>query len=155
MRRVSRILVLVLALLLVTTTAAYARPNEWSTIGTHTVRWGETIFCIARAYHVDPWAIASHNGITNPSVIKPRQVLNIPNAYARIPGGPRCVRQFGTPNGYHPCTCSTYHTIACGENLYRISLKYNVSMWRIARCNGIRNLNYIRWGDTLCIPPDP
>jgi len=28
-------------------------------------------------------------------------------------------------------------------------------MWRIAECNGIYNLNYIRAGDVLCIPTDP
>jgi hypothetical protein len=39
-----------------------------------------------------------------------------------------------------------------GENLYRISLRYGVSMWRIAQCNSIYDLNYIRVGDVLCIP---
>ena len=39
-----------------------------------------------------------------------------------------------------------------GDNLYRISLKYNVNMWRIAECNKMHNLHYIRVGDVLCIP---
>ena len=166
MRRVGSVVVLVLVLFLVTAAAAYARPNEWSTIGNHTVKYGETMFCIARAYGVDPWAIASHNGIANPSCIKPGQVLSIPDAYKTIPCGPTCARQFGDSSGCGctccgccpgctSCTCHTYHTVACGENLYRISLKYGVSMWQIARCNRIHNWNYIRWGDTLCIPPDP
>jgi hypothetical protein len=41
-----------------------------------------------------------------------------------------------------------------GETLTGISLWYGVSMWHIAECNGIYNLNYIRSGDVLCIP-DP
>jgi hypothetical protein len=39
-----------------------------------------------------------------------------------------------------------------GENLFRISLRYRVSMWAIAEANGIHNLNYIRAGQVLCIP---
>lgn len=154
MRRAFPALMLVLALLLSTASVAYARPNEWTTICQHTVRPGETIYCIARAYGVDPCAIAAHNGIVNPNRLCPGQVLAIPNAYKTLPPGPTCARQCGTCDTC-TCTCTTYHTVACGENLYRISLKYGVSMWRIAQCNGIYNLNYIRWGDVLCIPVDP
>jgi hypothetical protein len=31
-------------------------------------------------------------------------------------------------------------------------VRYGVSRWHIAECNGIYDLNYIRAGDTLCIP---
>ena len=48
MRRTFSILVIALTLLLLTTAAAHARPNEWTTIYYHTVRPGETIYCIAR-----------------------------------------------------------------------------------------------------------
>jgi len=42
--------------------------------------------------------------------------------------------------------------VVSGENLSRISLRYGVDMWRIAQCNGILNLNYIKIGQVLCIP---
>jgi len=154
MRRAFSILAVVLTFLLFAAPIAYARPNGWTTICNHVARPGETIYCIARAYGVDPWAIAAHNGIVNPNLIYPGQVLAIPDAYAWVPPGPTCVRQCPPWPGY-PCTCATYHTIVSGENLYRISLHYGVSMWRIAECNGIYNLNYIRAGDALCIPADP
>jgi LysM repeat protein len=151
MRRVLFILATVLVLATSTASAVHARPSEWSTLGYHTVQSGETIFCIARAYGVDPWAIATHNGIVHPHTIYPGLRLAIPNAYASLPAGPTCARQWGPWPGY-PCTCASYHTVAAGENLYRISLRYGVSMWRIAQCNNIYNLHYIRSGDTLCIP---
>lgn len=44
------------------------------------------------------------------------------------------------------------HVVAPGENLFRISLRYNVSMWAIAAANGIYNLNYIYAGQRLIIP---
>ncbi|MDY6875199.1 MAG: LysM peptidoglycan-binding domain-containing protein [Chloroflexota bacterium] len=123
----------------------------WSILGHHTVMPGETLYCIGRAYGVDPYAIATQNGILNPGIIHAGHVLEIPNVPRVLPPGRVCPRQFngGTPT---PPGCRWYHTIAWGENLYRISLRYGVSMWAIAEVNHILNLNYIRAGDVLCIP---
>jgi LysM repeat protein len=150
MRKVLPILVVVLLLLLSVAPTAYAKPSE-AIICNHVVRTGETIYCIARAYGVSPWAIASYNGLVNPNFIYPGQVLAIPDVYMSIGAGPTCVRQCGGPPP-PSCTCAYYRTVITGDNLYRISLHYGVSMWRIAQCNGIYNLNYIRVGDVLCIP---
>jgi LysM repeat protein len=120
-------------------------------LGYHTVRPGETLYCIARAYGVDPQAIAVRNGIVNPNLIYVGQVLAIPNVPRLLPSGPVCQRQFGgiPPT---PTVCRWYHTVVWGENLYRISLRYGVSMWAIAEVNRIYNLHYIRAGQVLCIP---
>ena len=118
-------------------------------LGYHTVQPGETLFCIGRAYGVDPYAIATQNSILNPSLIYPGQVLAIPNAPRLLPAGRVCPRQF---DGGPSPDCRLYHTIALGENLYRISLRYGVSMWAIAEVNSIFNLHYIRAGQVLCIP---
>jgi LysM repeat protein len=110
----------------------------------HTVRPGETLFCIGRAYGVDPYAIAMKNSIVNPNLIYPGQVLAIPYVPRLLPSGPVCVPQCGGPT---PVTsCRWYHTVVWGENLYRISLRYGVSMWAIAEAN------YILAGQVLCIP---
>ena len=112
---------------------------------------GETLYCIARAYGVDPYAIATQNGILNPNIIHVGQVLAIPAVYKSLPAGRVCPRQFdgGTPT---PPTCRWYHTVVWGENLYRIALRYGVSMWAIAEVNGITNLSLIYAGQVLCIP---
>ena len=125
-------------------------PPAGGILGYHTVRPGETLFCIGRAYGVDPYAIAAQNGILNPSLIHAGKVLAIPNVPRLLPPGRVCPRQFdgGTP----PPACRWYHTVAPRENLYRISLRYGVSMWAIAAANHILNLNYIRAGQVLCIP---
>jgi LysM repeat protein len=119
-------------------------------LGYHTVQPRETLFCIGRAYGVDPYAIAAQNGILNPNVIHPGHVLAIPNVPSSLLPGRVCPRQFdgGTPSP----VCRWYHTVAPYENLYRISLHYSVSMWAIAEANHIFNLNYIRAGQVLCIP---
>jgi LysM repeat protein len=148
MRRALSLPGIVLTVLLLTASVAHAKPNE-AIICNHVVQPGETIYCIARAYGVDPGAIAAQNGILNPNLIYPGQVLAIPDVYVGLPAGPTCASQCPSPPA---CTCASYHTIASGENLYRISLLYGVSMWRIAECNGIYNLNLILAGDVLCIP---
>lgn len=127
-----------------------AAASSWTILGYHTVKPGETLYCIARAYGVSPAAIATQNALVNPNLIYPGMSLAIPNAPATLPAGRVCPAQFGgtTPS----CTCAHYYTVVTGDNLFRISLTYGVSMWRIAECNGIYNLNLIYAGQTLCIP---
>ena len=47
---------------------------------------------------------------------------------------------------------AVYHVVQRGENLYRIGLRYGVSLWSIAQANGIVNVNLIRTGQVLLIP---
>lgn len=49
-------------------------------------------------------------------------------------------------------TCSAYHVVQPGENLFRIGLKYNMSWIVIMRANGLSNPDRIYTGQTLCIP---
>ena len=49
-------------------------------------------------------------------------------------------------------SCPVTHVVAAGENLYRISLRYGVSVQTIAQANGIANPNLIYAGQSLTIP---
>src|SRR3974390_2023086 len=49
-------------------------------------------------------------------------------------------------------TCTAYHQVMPGENLYRISLAYNVPQSAIMAANGIYNPDLIYAGQSLCIP---
>jgi LysM repeat protein len=128
-------------------------PVPGDILGYHTVKSGETLFCIARAYGVDPYAIARENGVLNPNLIRPGHVLKIPNAPRTLPSGPVCERQFDIGDEPKPPdTCRWHHTVVRGENLYRISLRYGVNMWSIVNANSIANPNLIYTGQVLCIP---
>ena len=111
----------------------------------YTVKAGDTLFSIARVYNVNPYAIAAANNIPYPYIIYPGQQLVIPTG--TTPPGPN-----PTPIPPQPGTCRYYHAVRPGENLYRISLAYGVSMNAIAAANGISNYNLIYAGQTLCIP---
>jgi len=169
-------------------TPATATPTPTATVttppvvvvggGTHTVRWGETLYCIGRAYRVDPWAIARTNSIWWPYLIFPGQKLAIPNvAWAQVPSGPVCQTQFTpvpvtptvtspaptsptptqvvatvTPVPATPLACRAYHTVRAGETLYRIGINYGVPYEEIARANQLSNPRLIYSGQRLCIP---
>jgi LysM repeat protein len=67
-------------------------------IGRHTVRAGETLFCIGRSYGVLPGAIAQANGLTLPFNILPGQTLKIPEVqWVNVEPGPVCAPQFQSP----------------------------------------------------------
>ena len=150
------VLVGVLLGLLVFVPQVAAAGGGWNILGYHTVRYGETLYCIGRAYGVDPWAIATQNNIIYVNRIYPGTVLAIPNAPASLPSGPVCSRQFGVSKppvtGCGGCACQFWHTVVWGNTLTQISAHYGVDKWSIAQCNCIYNLNYIRAGSTLCIP---
>ena len=49
-------------------------------------------------------------------------------------------------------SCSVYHIVQPGENLFRIGLKYGMTTDVIMQANGILNPNLIYVGQSLCIP---
>ncbi len=130
----------------------------WDVLGEHTVKYGETLYCIGRAYAVEPWAIATQNVIVNASLIYPGTVLDIPDVPTTLPAGPVCTRQFGvpellpSPTSCGNCDCRTWHTVDRNTTLTQIAVRYGVDRWTLAQCNCIYNLNYIRAGEGLCIP---
>jgi LysM repeat protein len=52
-------------------------------------------------------------------------------------------------------TCSTYHTVASGETLSSIALKYNVTTTELATANELKEPYTIFVGQRLCIPGNP
>lgn len=108
----------------------------------HTVQSGERLFSIARLYNVNPYAIAQLNGITAPYLIYPGQKL-------KIPGG--TVSATPVPN-QTPVPGGRTYTVQPGDNLFRIAMKFGMSMQAIAAANGLGNYNFIYVGQVLKIP---
>ena len=108
--------------------------------GVHVVRRGETLSAIAWRYGTTVSAIASANGIRNPSFIWVGQRLTIPG------GGGGSSRGGGsTPSG-------GVHVVRRGETLYAIALRYGTTVSAIASANGLRNASLIYVGQRLRIP---
>ncbi|MBM4424926.1 MAG: LysM peptidoglycan-binding domain-containing protein [Chloroflexi bacterium] len=108
--------------------------------GTHTVQAGETLFRIALNHGVSVDALRSANGIVG-NIIYTGQVLVIPGAATNT-----------TPESQPAAASSSgVHVVQRGENLFRIGLKYGVSVSAIQTANGLAG-NTIYVGQRLTIP---
>ncbi|MGE5264104.1 MAG: LysM peptidoglycan-binding domain-containing protein [Acidobacteriota bacterium] len=128
-------------------------------LGTHYVLYGETLFCIGRAYGVSPWSIASENGLYNPNFLTVGQKLAIPNVPWQSPPGPVCARQFGgggpppPPVPRPPPTgCRASYLVRYGDTLFSIAMRYRTWVGAIAAANNLYSPNWIFAGQWLCIP---
>ncbi|GAB4510562.1 MAG: hypothetical protein OHK0046_07640 [Anaerolineae bacterium] len=108
------------------------------------VRPGDTLNRIARQFNTTVAELARLNGIVNPNIIQAGQSLIISAA-----GQPPVVIQ---PTSAPPVTQPTTYVVRPGDNLYRISLRFNVSMAQLVAANNIANVNRIFAGQTLIIP---
>ncbi len=108
----------------------------------HTVRKGETLFSISRAYNVSQKDVL----LKNPSAyvgLQIGQVLHIPVAPPEEPEEPEEVRD--TEN-------FIYHEIDEGQTLFYISQKYNVSAGEIDRLNPGLEVDNLQIGQVVKIP---
>jgi LysM repeat protein len=140
-RRVGALLSLIVLLTVLFVPAASAS-SELGAATYHMVQRGETIFSIARYYGVDPYYLASFNGIANINRIYTGQMLTIPGGSpAPNPGG------------------VTYYTVRRGDNLTAIAWRFHTTVAELMRLNHINNPNRIYAGMVLVVrgfvPPPP
>ncbi len=109
----------------------------------HVVRYGETLYSIARQYGTTVSAIAMANGIYNVNYIWPGMKLVIPNCQGA-----------SYPPPYHPpvADCVTY-VVQPGDTLYSIAQRYGTTVYALAHANNIVNPWYITVGTKLTICP--
>lgn len=114
-------------------------------IGSYTVRSGDTLFSIGLRFNTTVAALALLNNIVNPNLIFAGQVLRLPGATGIQPT-PSAATQPAPGSG------PLRHVVQPGENLFRISLKYNVRLDILAWTNGLCNWNQVFAGQVLIIP---
>ncbi|MET1202902.1 LysM peptidoglycan-binding domain-containing protein [Enterococcus faecalis] len=93
---------------------------------THVVQYGETLSSIAYQYGTDYQTVAALNGLANPNLIYPGQVLKV--------------------NG---SVVSNVYTVQYGDNLSSIAARLGTTYQALAALNGLTNPNYIYPGQTL------
>jgi LysM repeat protein len=105
---------------------------------TYIVKPGDSLYSIARRYNMTVDEIMELNGITDPTSLQVGQELIISSGQA--------VATPTTPGQ------ETVHVVQRGENLFRIALKYGVTVEAVAKRNGIVNPSLIWTGQKLYIP---
>lgn len=111
-----------------------------SSSGVHIVQPGENLFRIALRYGMTAQALAAANGIVNPDRVYVGQRLAIPG-HGNTPSTP-----------IQPAPSGRTYTVRRGDTLSGIAWRYGISMWALARANGIRNPWFIYAGQVLRIP---
>ncbi len=94
-----------------------------------TVRSGDTVYAISRRFGVTPQAVIDTNHLQPPYLLRPGQVLRLPQ-----------------PRG---------HTVRAGDSLYALSRRYGVSTDDLARANGLGPPYTIFIGQRLRLPTPP
>lgn len=104
----------------------------------YTVKRGDTLSAIANRYQTTVQQLVTENGIANPNLIYPGQVLRITTNKQNT--GDSC--EMG---------CVIY-TVKRGDNLWNLSRQYGTTVQSIAQLNQIQNPNLIYPGQRLRIP---
>jgi len=117
--------------------------------GEHLVAPGETLFRLAQRYNVTVDQFAQANNIVNPDLIRAGDTLIVP---CTIPATPTPIVTPFVPDGAGGQ--AGVYTVQPGDNIYRIALKFGVSMTELMGVNGIgpAQMNSIYVGQTLVIP---
>jgi LysM repeat protein len=120
-------------LLLLAQPTASAAAQSGDTV--HVVAAGETLRIIAARYGVTVDAITAANNIVNPDRIFSGQRLTIPGSGGAAPSG----------------GSTTTHIVQAGENLYRIGLRYGLTVDQLLAVNGLTNPDQVYAGQMLTI----
>lgn len=113
---------------------------------THVVQAGENLLAIALWYEVAMDAIVAANSIADANQISIGQQLCIPSGTSGVVQAP-----VTTPTPTAPSQATT-HTVAAGETLFRIALRYGVTTGRLMSVNGITDPTTLSIGQVLVIP---
>jgi peptidoglycan-N-acetylglucosamine deacetylase len=105
--------------------------------GTYTVQRGDTLASIAARFRTTVQQLVSLNGIANVNLVYVGQVLRVPSA-APTPAP-------------QPQPSVTHYTVQYGDTLFRIALRFGVTVYSLQVNNHIWNPNWIYAGQVLRI----
>lgn len=100
----------------------------------YTVKRGDTLTKIARAYNVSVQELVEENNILNPNLIYPGEII-----------------QIGSRNYDRYDTLHTIYRVRRGDTLSQIAREYNTTVADLADINDIQNVNRIYVGEVLRI----
>lgn len=114
-------------------------------VTTYIVRYGDTLSSIAARLGVSTRELARANNIVNPNVIYVGQVLQVPASPYPTPAASATRVPTSVPADH-------LYQVMPGDNLYRISVRFNVSLVALIEVNGIKDASHIFVGQILIIP---
>lgn len=124
----------------VTTAPATAKPVATAPVNkagtTHVVEAGQTYYSISRLYGLTVDELLALNNLTTANTLETGQTLVVKSASATRPAQPARAGSSGSA----PATTPTYHTVAKGETMFRISQQYGISIRQIQEWNNLTDV---------------
>lgn len=117
----------------------------------HRIRAGESLGLIAHKYGVTVRSIQELNGIRGTRIIAGKTLKVIAKGPATAKKESRnAIAASARPSSTHEKSATVRHTIAEGETLYAIALKYHTSVDKIKKTNGLKSSDIVA-GQSLLI----
>ncbi len=118
-------------------------PASTITGGTYVIQWGDTLYQLARRFNTTVAALKAANGLTS-DLIYAGNVLAIPTSgyAAPVPITVPAAAPAANPRTY---------TVQAGDNLFRIGLRFGVTVGALQAANGLPSI-FIYAGQGLVIP---
>lgn len=139
-----------------TSGAAAVSSAGGASAGTYTVVSGDTLGAIASRHGVKASELASHNGITLKSIIRPGQVLNLPSG---AKASPAPVVKSTTPPPADKKTATVAptapggtYTVVSGDSPWKIAKAHGVSTSELLKANNLSEGSVLQIGQKLTIP---
>lgn len=121
--------------------------TTYNSSGLHVVKKGDTIYGISKMYGISTSDLQKWNGITDFSITE-NQTLIVKSPKLEAPK----TNVVATPAYTKPTnTNQTFHIVQKGENLFRISLKYKVTLASLKKANNLTG-DQVNEGQNLIIP---
>jgi len=140
--RISMLVLMVVLLMAAPATALAGNLSQENSV-THVVQAGENLFRISLRYGVSVDAIVQANNLSNADSVYVGQPLIIPQASGTTNGS--TVTPAVTP------TDGSIHVVRPGENLFRIALRYGLTVAQVQAANQLPN-SLVYAGQKLNIP---
>ncbi len=108
------------------------------------VRWGDTLSGIAARFGLSIWSLAQFNDIQPDGILRVGERL-------RLPGVEQPTTLLAANAGPGPGVPESYR-VQPGDTLSGIAVRFGVSIWSLARLNGIQPDGILRVGERLRLP---
>jgi len=134
------------------TSTVLARDNAYPNSTCYTVQPGDNLYRISLRLGVSMYTLMQANGLSNPNRVYVGQVLctgyTAPPP-APWPAPPPAPRPAPPPA---PSACGFHYTVARGDTLGTIAVRFGTTVYALLRANGLSNPNFVYPGQVLCIP---
>lgn len=117
--------------------------SQRTTLLTHSVRSGESLWVLARRYNTSIEDLARVNRLANPSLVRPGQKLIVPVPVLAADDG---INALGDPSGL------PVYVVQRGDTLSEIAKRHRVTMIALQQVNDLASPHLIFPGDHLRLP---